>query len=423
VKRAAAPKLRVYPALAGIGVLAGLALGRPELVALAAPFAVLTAVGVSLAQEAEMRARLVLGAERQVEGEEVVAEVEVFATHSVERLTGLLALPAGLRTAGPNPFLIRLAPGERRSLELPLECERWGAYGVGRVLLRAQDALGFLVSEEAFDLQQPLKVYPGGESLSSLLRPLETQVFAGNQVARMRADGIEFADLRPFVPGDRVRRVNWRATARRGVPWVNESHPERNSDVVLFLDTFAEARRGATGSLDASVRAAAALAELYLREKDRVGVVSFGGVLNWLTVSSGAVQLYRIVDSLLDAEIWLSYVWKDIDVIPTRTLPPRALVLALTPLLDDRAIGALADLRTRGFDLAIIEVSPMPYVEPGETESERLAFRVWQLRREAIRSRYRELGVPVVEWRDAVPLEAAIEEVRRYRRHARTVRV
>jgi uncharacterized protein (DUF58 family) len=290
-------------------------------------------------------------------------------------------------------------------------------------LLRAQDALGFFVSEATFDLEQPLKVYPSGESLRSLLRPLETQVFAGNQVARVRADGIEFADLRPFVPGDRVRRVNWRATARRGVPWVNESHPERNSDVVLFLDTFAEARLGAAGSFDASVRAAAALAELYLREKDRVGLVSFGGVLNWLTVSSGPVQLYRIVDSVLDAEIWLSYVWKDIDVLPTRTLPPRALVLALTPLLDDRAIGALADLRTRGFDLAIIEVSPMPYVEPGETESELLAFRVWQLRREAIRSRYRSLGVPVVEWRDDVPLEAAIEEVRRYRRHARTVRV
>jgi uncharacterized protein (DUF58 family) len=97
-------------------------------------------------------------------------------------------------------------------------------------------------------------------------------------------------------------------------------------------------------------------------------------------------------------------------------------VLALTPLLDERAIGALADLRTRGFDLAIIEVSPMPYVEPGETESERLALRVWQLRREAIRSRYRSLGVPVVEWSDEVPLEAAIEEVRTYRRHARTVR-
>ena len=122
-------------------------------------------------------------------------------------------------------------------------------------------------------------------------------------------------------------------------------HPERNTDVVLFLDTFAEARREDRGTLDLGVRAAASLASLYLQEKDRVGVVSFGGVLNWLTVTSGTTQLYRIVDALLDAEIVLSYAWKDLDVIPPRTLPPRALVIALSPLLDERAVGALLDLR------------------------------------------------------------------------------
>jgi hypothetical protein len=39
-------------------------------------------------------------------------------------------------------------------------------------------------------------------------------------------------------------------------------------------------------------------------------------VLNWLTASSGVVQLYRVLDSLLDAEIFLSYAWRDIDVLP-----------------------------------------------------------------------------------------------------------
>ena len=132
-----------------------------------------------------------------------------------------------------------------------------------------------------------LKVYPHGETVQRLLRPLETQAFAGNQVARSRGEGIEFADLRPFTTGDRVRRVNWRATARRGEPWVNETHPERNADIVLFLDTFAEARRDDLGTLDLAVRAAASLSALYLQEKDRVGLVSFGGVLNWLTATSG----------------------------------------------------------------------------------------------------------------------------------------
>ena len=199
-------------------------------------------------------------------------------------------------------------------------------------------------------------------------------------------------------------------------------HPERNADVVLFLDTFAEARRDDLGTLDISVRAAAALAALYLREKDRVGVVSFGGVLNWLTVTSGTTQLYRIVDSLLDAEIVLSYAWKDLDVIPPRTLPPRALVIALSPLLDERAVGALLDLRARGFDLAVVELSPFPFVPEGETETKQLAYRLWRLRREALRSKYAALGVPIVEWHEGVPMEAVVEEVRAFRRHARVVR-
>jgi uncharacterized protein (DUF58 family) len=68
-----------------------------------------------------------------------------------------------------------------------------------------------------------------------VLRPFRTQVFAGNQVAREKGEGIEFADMRPFAPGDRVRRVNWRASARRGELWVNEYHAERNGDVVLAV--------------------------------------------------------------------------------------------------------------------------------------------------------------------------------------------
>ena len=49
-------------------------------------------------------------------------------------------------------------------------------------------------------------------------------------------------------------------------------------------------------------------------------------------------------------------------MIPRRVLPPQALVIALTPLLDQRTITALLDLRARGFDLAVVDVSPIPYV-------------------------------------------------------------
>jgi uncharacterized protein (DUF58 family) len=423
VTRAATTKLGAYAALAGVGLIAALVLGRPEPAALAAPFALLLVVGLSLAEPPRIGALFDLDAERQVEGEPVEALLELRAGNSIPRLELLFDLPNGLATDAPNPRVLRLLPDERPELAYPLRCERWGAYLVGDFLLRAQDRFGLLVFEQQLALTRPLKVYPRGEEVQRLLRPLETQAFAGSQTPRVRGDGIEFADLRPFVPGDRIRRINWRATARRGEPWVNETHPERNTDVVIFLDTFAEARDGASGTLDLAVEAAGSLAAHYIEEKDRVGLVAFGGVLNWLTVSSGIVQLYRVLDSLLDAEIFLSYAWKDIDVLPVRTLPPRALVLALTPLLDDRSVRALIDLRARGFDLAVIEISPVPFAEPGTGELDDLAYRLWQLRREALRASYLRNGVPVVEWQRGMPLQAALEEVRTFRRHARVVRV
>ncbi|HET7807147.1 MAG TPA: DUF58 domain-containing protein [Gaiellaceae bacterium] len=421
--RAATPKLGAYAALAGTGLLAALVLGRPELVALAAPFALVLAAGLSLAQGPRVRATLELDRERQVEGEPVTAWLELQTETGVPVLELLLDLPDGLEAEGENPQLRHVGRGDRPELEIELRCEQWGAYRVGDLLLRAQDRLGLLAYEQALDLRRPLKVYPRGEALEKLLRPLETQTFAGSQTPRTRGEGIEFADLRPFVAGDRIRRVNWRATARRGEPWVNETHPERNADVVIFLDTFAEARQGASGTLDLAVEAAGALAVHYAREKDRVGLVAFGGVLNWLTVSSGVVQLYRVLDSLLDAEIFLSYAWKNIDILPVRTLPPHALVIALTPLLDERSVRALVDLRARGFDLAVVDISPVPFVEQGEGSLDDLAFRLWLLRREALRASYLRLGVPVAEWRADTPLQAALEEVRTFRRHARVLRV
>ncbi|MDE3026759.1 MAG: DUF58 domain-containing protein, partial [Acidobacteriota bacterium] len=172
------------------------------------------------------------------------------------------------------------------------------------------------------------------------------------------------------------------------------------------------------GTHDLAVRAAVSLAHRYLRRKDRVGLVSFGGFLSWLLPASGARQLYRIVDSLLQVDIVLSFASRDVNVLPPRSLPPKSLVLAITPLLDPRTGPALLDLRARGFDLVVVEVSPVPFVDPGERELERLAYRLWRLSREATRTRYRHAGIPVVEWIDGVPLNIPLEEVASFRRYA-----
>jgi uncharacterized protein (DUF58 family) len=379
--------------------------------------------GLATAREPRLVVDVEVDRERALEGDELTIELELESRVPVERLELHVRLPDSFEVIdGGNPVTLHPVAGETRTLPLRVRCNRWGAYSVGEVFLRAHDRLDLFGWEGSVVRPHVLKVYPRPEELRSLIAPRETQVFTGNQVARTKGEGIEFADLRRYESTDSLRRINWRASARRGELWVNESHPERNTDVIIFLDTFVEAREQDESTLDLGVRAAATLADRYLARKDRVGLVGFGGYLNWLLPSSGLVQLYRIVDSLLDTEIILSYAWKSVDVIPVRTLPAKALVLAISPLLDERAVTTLLDLRARGFDLVVIEVSPVPFASAAEGEREELAYRIWQLKRETLRGRYRRVGVTVVEWNEETPLEAALAEVGAFRQRARYAR-
>jgi uncharacterized protein (DUF58 family) len=396
-------------------------LGRPELVAIGAAFGVLVALGLVLVHEPAVTVELELERDRAVEDDEVGLTVTLTGTGLVELA---IVLPREVEVVeGSTAVALRLPHERPETLVLGLRCARWGVYTLGESAVRAHDLFGLYTWEGRRAEHLRLKVFPRPELLREPLEPLETQATTGNHVARLAGDGIEFADLREWVPGDRVRSINWRASARRGELWVNRKHPERNADVVLFLDTFTEAAHyGAGGTLDYGVRTAASLATQYLEHRDRVGLVSFGGILNWLVPASGVVQRYRIVDALLDTEIVLNYAWKDVEIIPRGTLPPKALVLALSPLLDERAVATLLDLRARGFDLAVVELSPVPYDHPAPGRADGVAYRLWLLRREVLRSRYRRLGVPIVEWREGTPAAAVMEEVRAWRRVHRFAR-
>jgi uncharacterized protein (DUF58 family) len=415
------PRVVAYAALAAFGLIAGLVFGRVELVALAAPFALAAVVASALARDPRISVTIAVDRDRALEGEDVRVSVELSAPAGADRVDLFLPLPAELSVPEGNPRAVLLS--DPRTVDLAVRCDRWGAFAIGPLLVRCRDRLGFHSWEAQIGAARPLLVYPSVETLRTILAPLETQAFIGNQTSRTKGDGIEFADIREWAPGDRVRSINWRATARRGELHVNQQHPERNTDVVLFLDTFTDVRDGSRSTLDMTVRAATSLAHRYLERKDRVGLVSFGGYLTWLLPASGTQQLYRIVDSLLQMDIVLSFARKGIDILPPRTLPPKALVLALSPLLDARSAGALLDLRARGFDLVVIEVSPVPFVREGTDELSKLAYRLWRLSRESLRLRYQQAGVPVVEWVDGHPLTAVLEEVTAFRRHARPVRV
>jgi uncharacterized protein (DUF58 family) len=317
---------------------------------------------------------------------------------------------------------MRLRAGDERVLEIAVRCMRWGPYDVGALRVRGRDPWRLVTWAGDVQAAHHLKAYPEPLTLRRLLAPLETQVFAGSQVARAKGDGVEYADIRDFVPGDRVRSINWRASARRQGLVVNERHPERNTDVVLFVDSFADVRDGDRSVLDDAVRAAASLATKYLEHRDRVGLVGFGGVLRWLQPGMGTTQRYRLVETLLETGVAPTYTWRDVNVIPARILPTAALVLALTPLVDPRFVVALEDLRGRRYDVAVVEVDPGPLVEPGRTEVERAAYRLWLLEREVLRSRLERRGIGIATWGDRA-LDNVLEEVRTFRRYARAARV
>lgn len=420
MRRTPTAKLRAYLLLAAAGMIAGIALGRPELVALGAPFAAYVAGGIALDRPPRLELRSGGWPERVLEKDELSGTLAVHAGTAVERVQIEFRPGAALTPIdAPGEQVIRLERGEVRELHLRVRTERWGARSLGSLAYRAHDRFGLIEYGFPWLSLGMVRVFPRGESLQELIDPLSEQATTGSRVSRQRGEGIEFADIRPFVPGDRIRRVNWRVAARRGTPYVTERHPERNADVILFLDTFAEVRDGGGGTLELAVRAAASLAAGYLARRDRVGVVGFGGALTGLGPRFGTAQLYRILDALIGSEVIFSYADKDVRFVPRLMLPPRALVIAITPLVDERFIGAVVNLRVRGFDIAVLDVSPVPFAPPGRTASDALAHRLWLLRRASLAARLAELGVPVAQWHGEQSLQVPMISARVLRRGSR----
>jgi uncharacterized protein (DUF58 family) len=420
MQRFTTPQLRTCVILSALAFSAAFVFRRPELIAVGLPFSLLLVVGLALARRPTLALRGGLARYRAIEGEELPLALTISSSTPTESVDLLVVVPEGLEATGDgNVRNIAIRRKRPRRVEVRLRCTRWGGYTIGPVVARAHDPLRLFAYEQIFDLREQLRVFPSAETIRMLVAPRDTQVFAGNRVARTRGTGIEFAELRPFVAGDALRDVNWRASARRGQTWINEHHPEQNSDVVLFLDAFAEVRESRGGTLDQAIRAGVSLASAYLEGRDRVGLVSFGGTLRWLRPGSGLLQRYRIIDALLETQLWFSYAWKDVAIVPPRALPPRALVVALSPLLDERTIAAFADLQKRSFDLVVIDVSPVPFASPTPSAEGQLASRLWLLRRERLRNRFAEVGVPVVEWREPEVLQTVLARIEGWRRRGR----
>ena len=412
--RALKPEPRVvgFTAVGALGLVVGLAVSEPAAVALGAAFLLPVVYGLAAPRPVLPASHVELSQDRLVEGDAVDLQLELSAEAPIDWLELELRVPARARVLqGTSGRVLGLRAGEVRSLRYRVECPRWGVYPVGAVQLAGLQRACMVRSSAERDSTRPVRVYPRSERLRRLLEPLVTRLASGSRPAAARGEGIEFAEIREFRSGERVRRINWRASARRGQLLVSDRLPERSSEVVLFLDSLTAAASEHGSTLDQAVRAVASLVGEYLRGRDRVGLLNFGGNLEWVLPSTGDRQHYRIVDAVLSSETARLFRWRDPRLIPTRVLPPQSLVVALTPLLDWRVDRALLNLRARGFDLTLIEVDPLPFVERARASYDDQAWRVWLLERELIRNRFLRAGVPVRRWTAETPLAAVVEEL------------
>ena len=434
--RTATPRLRTFAVLAVIGLIGGLATGRRELVAVAAPFVVLLAVGLAFSHDLDLDVDFQLSRGRAVEGEAIALVITAGTDPPVSRLDFEIDVPKGVEidrakaTGGrkleiQKGMVVGFKPGGEvpNSVTVGLRCVRWGSHRIGFVRVTSRDAWGLFTYFLEVPIDLTLKVFPETATLRALLKPIETQLGFGDLVSRKKGEGLEFADLRPMAPGDDPRQINWRVTARGSGVWINDRHPERNSDVVLLIDTLAEARRGVEVTLDLAVRAAAGLAAGHLRRHDRVGLIAFGEPLRWLQPGMGDIQRYRILDTLMESRSRRQMFWRGVSAVPRRALPAKALIVGLSPLLDERAINAFADLRGRGFDLVVIEIPAELFVGDPTAYEAQLARRIWELQRESIHNRFVRHGIATVRWNPDQPFQQALAEVEAFRRNAMRARV
>jgi uncharacterized protein (DUF58 family) len=415
----AAPRLRRLATGSLLALLAAAVTGRAGLLLLAAPALGALAVSGGRPRPATVQAQTALSATRCFEGEEIEVTIALVSPQVLHEVTLDLEL-AGSITLVAGPAAQTLLRGARPGDQQPdggcaqagwlLRPGTWGRRTPGLVRISCRSG-GIWQADLELGLPT-VEVFPQPPPTRPWLVPADLRRRIGEHAARTAGGGVEFGGIREYVSGDRLRDVNWMVSRRRGRLYVNQRAAEYAADLIVMIDGFSEVGPDGDSSIDVSVRGAAAVASAYLRAGDRVGAVALGGMLRWLGPGTSGRQFYRIAEMLFDIRND-SVVTPDLDRILRTALPPGALVILFSPLLDQRAIGAVTDLRERGFALVIVDVLRHEPPVLSRYPAAALTVRLWRLDRAALRTSLAGLGVPVVPWSADDALDAALAPLRR----------
>ncbi|MCX5741817.1 MAG: DUF58 domain-containing protein, partial [Proteobacteria bacterium] len=129
-----------------------------------------------------------------------------------------------------------------------------------------------------------------------------SDVMAGAYLSVFKGRGMEFDEVRPYVPGDDVRAIDWNVTARTGEPHIKRFVEERELTVMLLVDVSAsqDFGSGRRSKLEAAVELSALLAMSAVENGDKVGMLLFhGGADRYIPPRKGGKHALRVVREVL----------------------------------------------------------------------------------------------------------------------------
>jgi uncharacterized protein (DUF58 family) len=242
---------------------------------------------------------------RALEGDRLEVEVKLTAQRRVSNFILEERVPERLGTPVRVP-IAKLSSGNEVSHYYGLRCARRGVYQIGPLVAIAGDPLGLTQRETVVAEPFELLVHPRVELVSD--RPLTRQFEdppIRPPVSKPWPAGLEFYGMREYTPGDDLRRIVWRASARTGKIMVREAEQGITDQITIMLDTdrghHSRDGEGLSESFEAGVRAAASLGVRHLREGYEVKCETNGGALT--RPLRGATSQLLLLDNLARIEL------------------------------------------------------------------------------------------------------------------------
>ena len=231
---------------------------------------------------------------------------------------------------------------------------RRGAYALPALDVRVWRPSGWWLRHFRLRLSAEAAVYPNVLAIRRWQLTLRRGLRAlpGQRRARPPGAATAPAGLRDYLPGDDVRHVNWKATARRDRPVTTELEAERGQQLVVALDCgrLMTAPAGELTKLDHAVNAVLLLAWVAQTQGDRVGLLTFDdGVRTFLAPRRGLKQVQRLNEVLYRVEArYAEPEFRDAFAYLATQVRGRSLIAVLTDVLDPIAS---ADLVAHGLRL------------------------------------------------------------------------